>query len=299
MWRINLGPQLAMGLDFDLERQGSIVGELVGRTSGAAELEAELWLIQGDEDNTLLATAQPAALTLDLQAPTAFAFTLTPTPEAEYVPYAPGQNLQLRLTLTTESPCCAPQSPPTLLVEPFEMKLGLNEYHEAPVINEEGREIIATIEATPEGAIEKRARPGSTMTYAYNVKNTADTPVDVLVEPEGTGKDLLTIIPGLRFSLDAGDSTRVLVGVKVPADANDGEILEGVLVLRAADDPANLAIARTSTVVTTSGDALPDESNVLAQAQGEGEKGLPTPGVAAILSVIAVLALARRARRSR
>ena len=291
VWRIDLGPQLAMGLDFDLERQGSVTGSLVGRTTGAGELSAELWLIQGDEDKALLATAPPAALTLDLQGATPFAFVLTPTPEADFVPYAPGQNLQLRLALTTESPCCPPQSQPGILTEGFEMKLGLNEYHEAPVINEEGAEVIATLEATADGAIEKRARPGTTMTYAYHVRNAGAEPVDVRIEVEGTAKEHLTVLPGLEWRLEPGATQRVLIGTRVPADANEGEILEGVLVIRAANDPANLVIARTSTVVSST-DAAADESGILAEAQGTRD----TP-LGAALSVLAAAVVARLARR--
>ena len=291
-WRINLGPQLAMGLDFQTDATGSIVGKLLGRTTGSSELTAELWLIQGDEDKTLLATAPPASLTLDLQNPTDFAFTLTPTPESDFIQYAPGQNLQLRLALTTETPCCPPQSSPAILVEGFEMKLPLNEYHEAPVINEEGGEIIATLEAAPEGAIEKRARPGTTMTYAFNLKNGADAPVDVRIETEGTGKDQLSVLPGLQLRLDAGAAQRLLVGLKVPADANEGEVLEGVLVIRAADNPANLVIARTSTVVTRGDDAQPDESGILTAAQGT--KDTPMPAMLLLVGLVAAATIARR-----
>ena len=291
-WRINLGPQLAMGLDFDLNETGAIAGQLLGRTTGAGELTAELWLIQGDQDAAQLATAPPASLTLDVQAPSDFTFTLTPTPESDYVPYAPGQNLQLRFTLTTDTPCCPPQSPPALLVEGFAMTLPLNEYHEAPVINEEGREVIATLEAAPDGPIEKEARPGAVTTFAYNVRNGGANSVDAQVELEGTGKDALTIVPGLEWSLPAGESMRILIGVEVPADANDGEILEGVLVIRSKADPANLVIARTSTIVSTSTDAK-DESQILADAQGERRDtpSLPTIGV---LASIAIAFYARR-----
>lgn len=291
-WRINLGPQLAMGLDFDLERQGSVSGSLIGRTTGAGELAAELWLIQGDQDKTLLATAPTAALTLDMQSATPFAFVLTPTPEADFVPYAPGQNLQLRLTLATDTPCCPPQAPPTILTDGFEMKLGLNEYHEAPVINEEGAPVIATIEAAPVGPVEKRARPGTTMTYAYDVRNAGSERVDARIETEGTGKAHLAVLPGLQLRLEPGATERVLVGMRVPADANEGEILEGVLVIRAADDPSNLAIARTSTVVSLT-DAMPDESGILAEAQGT--KDTPA-GAAPLLVALALVALLARRR---
>ena len=294
-WRIDLGPQLAMGLDFDLNRSGTIAGQLLGRTAGGAELTAELWLIQGDEDAAQLATAPPASITLDVQNPTDFAFTLAPTQESDYVPYAPGQNLQLRLTLTTETPCCPPQSPPALVVDGFEMTLPLNEYHEAPVINEEGREVIATLEATPDGPIEKQARPGAVTTFAYNVRNGGDQSVDVQVELEGTGKDALTIVPGLAWSLSAGESKRILIGVDVPTDANDGEILEGVLVIRSKSDPANLVIARTSTVVSTSTDAK-DESQILRDAQGGGERRMPALPTLGILAAMTLALLARRRR---
>ena len=298
-WRFNLGPQLAMGLDFDLNRTGTVTGQIIGRTTGAAELAAELWLILGDEDKAQLATAPPASLTLDLQNPSDFAFTLTPTPESDYVAYAPGQNLQLRLALTTETPCCPPgsSSSPAILVEGFEMTLPLNEYHEAPVINEEGREIIATLEATPDGPVEKQARPGATTAFAYRIKNGGDERVAFRIEPEGTGKDALTVLPGLEGSLAPGETQRILLGVKVPVDANDGEILEGVLVIRSKADPANLVIARTSTVVSTTTDAK-DESDILAAAQGGGDRGVPTPGAVLLgLSLLATALLARRRKR--
>lgn len=291
-WRIALGPQLAMGLDFDLERAGSITGQLLGRTTGAAELAAELWLTQGDADKTLLATATPAALTLDLQTPTDFSFVLTPTVDADFVPYGPGQNLELRLALATETPCCPPQSSPAILPEGFVMTLGLNEYHEAPVINEEGREVLATLEATPVGPVEKRARPGTTMTFPFDIKNGGDARVSVAVEKEGTGKDLLLVHPGLLFDLEAGAMMRLFVAMKVPADANEGEVLGGVLVLRSATDPANLVIARTSTLVTNGEDAMPDESSIFASLQGT--RDTPAPGLALVVGALFVALVAWR-----
>lgn len=292
-WTIPLGPRLTMGMDFDVNQTGELVGAVVGRAQGEGTLAAELWLVRGGDDALLLGEAPPLALTLDLQTSTPFALTVTPTSESDYVPYAPGQNLELRLELDSTAPF-NPQQPPALDVETFLLKLPLNEYNDIPT-DPDG--IVATVTLVAEGLVQKVARPGAVITYAWTVTNTGDE--TAAFEPSLAGVDaaLATYAPEGALVLEAGASARLILAVDVPGGAAEGQVLEAILVVRSAADPSNLAIGRTLTTVGTGITGSADESEILREAQRRDDE-TPGAGLAALALAGALAALAaRRGRR--
>lgn len=291
-WRIPLGPQLAMGLDFDTERTGSLVGSVIGRSPGSATLEAALVLERADDEAGTLATATPLDVALDAQAATPFSFTLLPTPESDYLPYDPGVNMVLVVRLTPSVPAApTARTTPTLDVASFLMSLPLNEFHDQPALNDE--ELPGTLKLATRAPLEKQARPGTTAAYVFELTNTGAADDDVVLEVAGNDAALGVLAPVTELVLGAGASRAITLGVAVPADAQDDERLDVVLVARSRNDPANIALAHTTTVVNKAA-ANPDEQGVVDAANAEGKD---TPlGVWTVLVAIGIVAHLRSRR---
>lgn len=289
-WRIPLGPQLAMGLDFDLNRTGTLDLSVIGRASGEATLTARLVLTRGEEETVLLAEAPPMRLALDIQEPTPASLTLTPTPESDYVPYSPGQNLELILGLEFQT-AALPANQPTLPVEAFKLALPLNEYHDKPQNHDEDE---STLQLVEQGPIEKTARPGTVAAYVFTLKNAGAATERIVLEAAGNDHALATIAPEGTIQLAAGETRQVTLGVAVPDGSQSGERLDVVLLARSDQDPSNLAIAHTTTLVNK-GAATADERAIVEAAQNEG-KDTPGPGLVALVAAVAFLAIFRRRR---
>lgn len=290
-WTVPLGPALAMGLDADLNRSGEITGSLLGRASGDATLEAELVLARGETDVATLATGAPTPIALDLQSATPFAIPLAPTPAFDYVPYSPGQNLVLRLTLTPAQPlpCCGPtEGSSALVAADFRMFLPLNEYADQPQWDP-GVESTVALEAV--GPLEREGRPGTTLAYELTLTNRLATEDEIDLGVAGTHASLATLAPAQTVRLAGGASRTMTLAVAIPALSADGERLEVLLVARSASDPSNIAIARTLTFVESAASAQ-DERSKLEDALDEG-KDAPLP-LALVLAALAGGALVRK-----
>lgn len=303
-WVIPLDPGLRMGLDFDMEKTGEIAGNIVGHTQATGTLRAELHLAQGidpetgDAQGLLLAESDSVDMTFDLSTPQPFKLTLTPTEEADYVPYARGQNMVLRLFFETsdDSPtiCCLGAGTPGLTTADFKMSLPLNEYHDKLTGLSETAEAL---ELKAEGPVEKSGFPGATMTYAFTLVNHDDEAMVVDLDAAGTDAILGTIVPEDAIELGAKESRKVTLAVTIPTDKNEGEELEVLLFAHAQEDPSKSAIARTKTLVvkTGSAEATADETSVLLAAQQEASQDTPMGGaVVAVLGLAVVALLVRR-----
>lgn len=292
-WTIPLGPALAMGLDADPNRTGELSGSILGRTTGDATIEAELVLVKGETDVAPLMTATPAQVTLDLQSPTSFTLPLAPTPESDYVPYAPGQNIVLRLTLSPAQPmpCCGPTDrAPALVTREFRMALPLNEYADTPQWDPG---VESTVALVAEGPLEREGRPGTTLTYTFTLTNRLDVEDEIDLGIAGTHASLATLAPTQTVKLSAKASRTMTLAVAIPAEAENDQRLEVLLAARSQSDPSNIAIGRTATIVKQ-GSATADERQKLEDALNEG-KDAPLPGIL----VVAGLGLAAFARRRR
>ena len=300
-WVVPLSPGLKMGLDFETDELGSLVGSIIGRTAGDAEVSAQLWLTaEGSswdfESGLLLASSDVQSIALDLQEATPFALTLTPTPEADYIPYMQGQNMALVLRLEPEGvrPCCTAQTVPALVTNDFLMTLPLNEYHDRI---ESSRGMLASpLSLMAKGDLGKVARPGTTATYEFTLKNEADREVTVDVDVAGTHASAGALAPSGLLTLAPGESRSLTLGVRVPAESAADELIEVLVFAHAVDDPSLAALSRTVTRVGLGSDAGPDESGVFAAAQ-ETENDTPAPGALLVLAVAGAAALAVSRRR--
>ena len=300
-WVVPLSPGLKMGLDFEVDEIGTLVGSIIGRGTGDADVSAELWLTADGsswdfESGLLLASSDVQAIALDLQEATPFSLTLTPTPEADYIPYMQGQNMILVLRLEPEGmrPCCTAQTMPALVTNDFLMTLPLNEYHDRI---ETARGMLASpLALTAEGELAKVARPGTTATYGFTLKNDADREVTVEVDVAGTHAAAGALAPSGLLTLAPGESRSLTLGVRVPAESAADELIEVLVFAHAVDDPSLAALSRTVTRVGLGSDAGPDESGVFAAAQ-ESENDTPAPGALLVLAALGAAALVASRRR--
>jgi hypothetical protein len=299
-WSIPLNPGLQMGIDFDVEKTGTLTGSIMGRGNGEASISAKLLLYHASADENgrdrgvLLAAAKAATIALDLQKPTTFALTLTPTPDADYVPYAKDQNLVLQITLKSDTPdlCCfGGNTGPALSTKDFKMALPLNEYHDQL---SGVADVASALDLVAEGPVEKLGRPGAIMTYAFTLKNGAAHETRVDLDLAGNDANLATLVPSGSVKLDAGETRKVTLAVHIPGDAPEGQEIEALVFAHARDDPSVMAIARTKTTVTLGSGAGDDETDILVQAR-DAQKDTPAPGLA-LLAGAAVVALALRRR---
>jgi len=307
VWYIPLDPGLRMGLDFDLERMGEAAGSIIGHTQAAGKLTAELFLSRaidpesGDAESLLLAESDSLDMTLDLSTPQPFKLTLTPLEEADYIPYARGQNMILLLRFETADDmpniCCFGANTPGLQTSDFKMTLPLNEYHDKLTGLSESAE---SLEITAVGPVEKAGFPGATLTYAFTLTNHDTEAMAVDLDTAGTDALLGTLVPDRSVHLGPKESAKITLAVRIPVDKNDGEELEVLLFAHGQEDPSKTAIARTKTLVakTGSGDAFADETDVLLAAQAEAERDSPLGGTMVALAALAAVALALRRRRA-
>lgn len=288
-WSIPLGPSLAMGLDADLNRTGELRGTLLGRTSRDATLAGEVVLVRGDEVLDTLFTVAPVALTLDVQQPTPFSTAASPMAGSDYVPYAPGQNILLRLRLepATPGPCCPVSDlAPGLRTEDFQLTLPLNEYHDTPKWDPG---VASTIALSPRGLVEREARPGTTVTYLFALTNEAPAADTVAVDLAGTHAAAASLAPASVIDLAPREERTLTLGVLVPRDAGEGNRIEVLLVARSETDPSNIAIGRATTLVKLAA-GTQDERSILDEAQGPVKK-TPLPDAWTAVALLAALAL--------
>jgi MYXO-CTERM domain-containing protein len=293
-WYIPLSPTLRMGLDFDIEKTATLVGTIQNSPLGELTLSASL-LLYRDGEETVLAEAEDIAATGDPQKPLPFAFTLTPTEDAEYVPHRQEQYLGLLVMVE------APQSlrlggttSPRLVTEDFKLTLPLEEYHDRLTGVADAASIL---DLKTEGPVEKAGRPGTIVTYVFDLVNGGSTADTFEMDLAGSDARRAQVVPSGAVALGAGETKRVTVAVSIPSDAAAGEELEVLLFAHGVDDPGKTAIARTKTKVSLGDDAVADESAVLTAAR-EAENETPGPGLALVAVGLLGAALAMRRRRA-
>ena len=303
-WWIPLNPRLGMGLDFDLERLGSLVGSVIGRSTAEGTVTAELLYgprgaTPWDEGDLVpLAESDAQKVSLDLTAAKPFSLVLTPTEDADYLPFEPEANLFLKVVLSTDTliVCCPQDATPTLRTADFKLTLPLNEYHDKLT---GVAEASAVVDLVADGPVEKLGRPGTVLTYAFTLKNAGAAPVVVDLDLAGTDAAAGALVPDGPVELGAGQSRKVTLAVTIPPQAQAGQEMEVLLFAHAQDDPGKSAIARTKTTVTLGGEATADETDLLVAARAEENKD--TPGLALPATLLAALgaALLLAARRRR
>jgi hypothetical protein len=302
-WRIPLNPALQMGVDFDLNRTGLMECSIMTRAQGTGTVIAKLALTRPSEKGTnsegtiVLAEGKGQKITYDLQKPSPFKIVLTPTQDADYIPYAKGQNLVLTITMKDDGfpgsnfCCIAGQTGPILNAKDFKMTLPLNEYNDQLAGT---ADVTSTLDIKADGPVEKTGRPGSVMTYAFDLTNGESVPMEVQLDVAGNDAEAGALVPHGTVTVPAHGTQRVTLGVAIPFEAAEGQVLEVLLFAHAQDDPSKMAIARTNTLVSKGASASDDEAQLLQAAREQQNK---TPGIGMVGMTALILAIAAGRRR--
>lgn len=296
-WWIPLNPSLQVGLDFDLDRTGALVGAIEGKRDAEAQIAAELSYYRGDANSgeeILLAEGAPVPIALTQQGATPFKLTLLPTAESDYIPYQANTYMFLVVSVSGADERDRFNTPAKAQMDAtaFQLTLPLNEYHDRLSGEAEAAQSIAIL---TKGLVEKAGRPGTVLTYAFDVRNQG-TPDRFVLDLAGSDVARGTLVPAGEVALATGETREVTLAVEIPVGANPGEEIEVLLFVHARDDPSKMAIARTKTRVTDLADeAMADESAQLLAAQARENQ---TPGFALALVVTAALVAIAWKRRS-
>lgn len=292
---VGLNPSLLVGLDFDVERTATLKASLLSDIDRDLDVSANLYYYRDDGsggESILLAEGAPVEVQASANTPAAFEVTLTPTPESDYIAYARDSYMYLEIGVPRLSPFFVGpvRTDPALLVEDFVLSLPLNEYHDRL---SGAADVAQAIEMTAVGLVEKAGRPGTTLTYAFDVKNSGGD-ADLVIDLAGNDASAATVVPRGVERFAAGETKRVTIGMQIPLGAADGQEFEVLLFVHAQEDPSRMAIARTKTISTHTGEAAPDETGELLAAQAAQRE---TPGAGALVALLGLLLMALLSRR--
>lgn len=284
-WSIPLHPSLQMGLDFDVQRDGTLTLPLAADAPVQdARLAADLVWRQGSEE-AVLARVGPSDV-FDLgPAVGERSILLEWTPEADLVPYQGLASLSLEVRLETDRPVTftAPEAP--RILPGGSLDLPLFEYEDPidPVFLESPEVELAVV-----GAAQKRVNPGRTTTFDLELRTQPGASDTYRIDVTGLNADWATWPASIEVT--PGESHAFQVAVQASREAHAGETADLVV----AAVPAGIGdtvLARLQAVVE-GGSEIPDES---VDAVPDSDKSSPALAPLAALLVVAWVAGRRRA----
>ncbi len=298
-WDIWLDPSLGIGLDFDLSRQGTLAVDIRFDDDWAGTLDAALMLERYDWENDDWSTTKLGSGQTDVTAGAGSTQSLQLAmdflPAADLIPYQSGQNLVLLLNATDTSgvPGYLKNGDATLLTPESWMQLPLIDYHEE--VDLSGLDFAELTIERLNGTF-RYVNPGGTTVFGFKVGNVGPTAtIDWELVGQEDMLDWATLTPASSRVPTDGNAT-VVVRVQPPADAEEGDVLELLLVGTERETGTPL-YGRLTAYVTTEIE-LEDESAVAEQLEKEAAetadgKDSPLP----LLLVVAGLGLAVLRRR--
>ncbi len=298
-WEVYLEPGLQMGLDFDINRTGSLTAQFSSDLGvQGATLSGALYHYRGEvgrdgelvgAKETLLASLLPSN-SKDISGSTAFDVVVQPTKDADLVTYSRHQALMLELRLTTESI----PGPGTSQTMPFltggEMTLPLNEYRDRieGVFNQ-----LAGLTFRHDGSAEKSINPGETRIFNLTLSNEGAVDDVFALKVNGTNLDWVRILGDQKIFVPTGSERQVVVAVSPPTDAPQGDIVDLIVSAVSISEPSVQGNIRVVAVVDNTLDH-PDESYLIQDVEKQLTSKKKSPGLPIVLVGMALLALARR-----
>lgn len=292
-WNAWLSPSLGMGLDFDLDGEGTLMLPIEATAPmQGLDLELTLWHWATDDrdsydtakvfESTTAAGDWGAGETRILEVP------FTVRDEADRFDVRQFQGLTLNIALV--GPGLGPNSAmdPHIAAGGY-MDLPLFEYHD-PV--ETLDDSLRTLVVSPQGATERFANPGATAVFPVRVENHGAA-AEVTLSVTGVHADWTRVSPATLRLAEHG-SKDVQVAVVVPEGMPDGELVDLVLEATAAD--GRTALQRIRVVVDTD-QVHSDDAAAVAATDVVEAPGLSLAVLSAGLAVLAVAARRARSRR--
>ncbi|MEA3166157.1 MAG: hypothetical protein QOJ26_1026 [Thermoplasmata archaeon] len=323
-WFIPLSPALAMGLDFDLTRTGTLnldldtvlpmqgaqmTGRIVhtipdGRRCdqnrpqvGNRECSRDDYYFGAGEHITAAQMATAAAVDVPPNSVgNSFVLTVAGTDGGDYITFNPDATLALQLNLTflRADGFLGPKDMPK--IHGGEMVLPLIEYHD-PV--DQVFTSLSSLMITVSGEQQRMVNPGKTALYELSLMNHGANDATYNLEVSGSSLPWARILGERRDTVPAGQSRPLGIAVTAPAGATDGEVADLVLAAIDANDPTARTLARLLTTVDTDAEHPDDTARVPGLADQLTTKDSPGLAPLAGLAVLGLVAVARRRRRHR
>lgn len=291
-WQCPLDPVLQMGLDFDLGRTGAlsipftsqlgITGAVVG---GTLDLDWQDAANGEPQSMVLVDLVSDDPQDLAPGAQTRLTATMVPRAEADLVPYREGANLVLRLQVQGTPAGSGFPGPEKPWLDPGgSFSLPLFEYSD-PV---DGLfSSLQGVQVLVEGPAQRQGNPGEVVRFPLSLRYTGSA--DFLVTFAGQGAAQAQVVGGPRVKADA-DGTTFEVAVLLPAEAQDGDLLDILVVAQKVDDAGVQGIVR----VVPEADTQQDHPDM--PLAGADAADAPAAPLWMALAALAALAGARRRR---
>ncbi len=308
-WRIELEPELRMGLDFRPEELGSaeiaidfpatVVDPVVHiELSHVKEIPSQGGRFGnnggGQRTETELASASASAPG-PVSGRQVFPVELTITDDADDIPYDRDVNLVLDVIVEATFIAGFGNSDPAgiapkLMPGATWMQLPLNEY-ETPL--DISFQTDGTIELVPgnEG-VQRYVNPGKTTVYTFDVTYLGSEAATLTASLTGPNSEWATMVGDQEFEVQPGSTRTIGFAVAAPKDARAGERADVTLTLMDKDNAAVQAGINTRSVVATD-EEIPDEAHRAEDLDAQLSTDKESPGPSLVLLLAAIL-LARR-----
>jgi hypothetical protein len=321
-WTVPLNPGLALGLDFDLTRQGlmrtsvntqlpmtgaTLSGRVVHTIPDARNCDSGFQRNRNDchlDDyffgagtHTTVATIGPGA-PQDVAAGTMgalFEAPITAMQAGDYVPFHPDATLGLMLNIsyTIVDPFIGPDTAPK--ISGGELTLPLLEYHD-PV--DQVFSSLSSLMIIVHGDQQRMVNPGKTALFDLELMNHGKEAASYDLELSGTGSGWAQILGEHRVNVPGGSSRALGIAVTAPAGAADGERADLVLTAIDTRDPSARTLARLLTEVDTAMEHQDDSAMVPGLDRQLSKKDTPSMGLPLATLALAAVAVALARRRT-
>lgn len=309
-WFFPLSPPLLLGLDFDLNRTGSMVFDIIPKLPASnARIMVKLLYCDpsaapggrftpGSFSNstcsaytTLLAQGVSGG-TLASGVENHFEVPLNIEPTADYIPYKRGHNIGVQVIVDTDTPqnLIFTEPRPEFVTKKAKIYLPLIEYHD-PI--DQAFENVGSLALESLSPFEKFVNPGKTTVFRFDVKNQALQAQRVRLEAQGVHAEWTTLVGPTEFELAPMENRTVTLAIRAPDDAQNEERAELFLVAQNVDDAAVVAVTRLRATVVTDPE-IEDEAGLIGAREAQADT--PGPSAVVFLAALALLLLADRRR---
>lgn len=305
---IPLLPGLLMGLDFDLDRTGTLdIPIHFARPAFGVTVTGEIGVYEGtdgrregffsdDNDRVVAQLSRSDPMDFDAGETKQFSLEINGTAFGDYLPYEQDNAMILHLDVskpsTTASFCCLVEPEATVLPG-GRMVLPLNEYHDDV---DDYFSSLTGVELYTTAKQEQMANPGKTVVFNATLQNVGQSGGKYQLSLTGNNVEWARVLGPDTVQVAAGERRQLAIAVVVPADASDGEQADVALHAASVDDDNVRTLIRFLARVDEDADH-PDASDLAASLDDSlaDDKKSPMPVVAALAALAAAAVL--RARR--
>lgn len=245
-WNLELQPGLAVGLDFDLLRNGTLeVPVFTSVDTPGMHLAGSLDLQDAGGTTTLARIVPDGTADGNAQQTTTLSATVTMEPSADLAPYKEGAILVLHLVLASQLGAWTPND----IMPGGTFTLPLFDYHEDV---DSAIESLSGLSWKSETSPELRGAPGSDVAVPLTLVTTTGEARRIRIQVDSSPEGIATFAGPSEGVVRADAPLAGQLVVTIPPDAFDGQLLNAVAVAQDQAGSGALAVYRVAIVVDTS-----------------------------------------------